>query len=54
MIYKIHKNLHNNFSVFEKNKLSPRAYSVPYTDKETLKNTEFTDERYASDIVEVL
>ena len=54
MIYAIHKNLHKNFYVYEKNKLAPRAYAVPYGSAEVLKKTPYAAERYSSDIVTVL
>ncbi len=54
MKYQIIKNIHNNFSVFEKNKLIPRAYAIPFSNSATLKNTCFTKERYSSDMVTVL
>lgn len=54
MKYKILKNIHNNFSVFEKNKLSPRAYAVAFSDFEALNGTCFKKERYSSDMVTVL
>jgi len=52
--YQIIKNIHNNFSVFEKNKLPPRAYAVSYGSSEVLKEMCFKKERYSSDIVTVL
>ncbi|MBQ9945961.1 MAG: hypothetical protein IJO68_05500 [Clostridia bacterium] len=54
MKYQIIKNIHNNFSVFEKNKLLPRAYAVAYGNSELLKSTCYKKERYSSDIVSVL
>lgn len=54
MKYQIIKNIHNNFSVFEKNKLFPRAYAVAFSSSEILKSTCFKKERYSSDIVTVL
>lgn len=54
MLYSINKHLHNDFHVFELNKLSPRAYMIPYSDKSALAATPYTKERYASDLVEVL
>ena len=54
MKYQIIKNLHNDFSVFEKNKLSPRAYAIPYTDKNILLEVDPIKERYSSDMVTVL
>ena len=54
MRYNIKKNLHNDFKVFELNKLAPRAYAVPYGSKTALKKTSYADERYCSDLVRVL
>ncbi len=54
MKYKIIKNIHNNFSVFEKNKLTPRAYAVAFSSFEELGGTCFKKERYSSDMVTVL
>ena len=54
MKYQINKKLHNDFGVFEKNKLPPRAYAVPYADGEKLKAVSAKEERYASDMVKVL
>lgn len=52
--YQIIKNLHNDFSVFEKNKNAPRAYTVPYKNKSVLIDVEPIKERYSSDMVTVL
>ncbi|MBQ6065807.1 MAG: hypothetical protein IJK89_03215 [Clostridia bacterium] len=54
MKYQIDKKLHNDFNVFEKNKLTPRAYAVPYADAEKLKKVSAIEERYSSDMVKVL
>ena len=54
MIYAIHKNLHKNFYVYEKNKLAPRAYMIPYGSADELKKTSYAKERYRSDTVTVL
>lgn len=54
MICTIDKKLHRTFGVFEKNKLAPRAYMIPYTDKEQLEKTSLQDERYRSGMVKVL
>ncbi len=54
MRYRIKKNLHNDFKVFELKKLAPRAYAVPYGCKKTLQRTPYGEERYASDLVQVL
>ncbi len=52
--YQIIKNIHNNFSIFEKNKLSPRAYAIAYCNSDELKDMCFKKERYSSDLVTVL
>ena len=54
MKYSIDKKLHRTFGVFEKNKLAPRAYMIPYDDKELLEKTSLQDERYSSPMVKVL
>ena len=54
MKYQIIKNIHNNFSIFEKNKLFPRAYSIPFSSFDNLNSTCFKKERYNSDMVTVL
>ena len=54
MIYRIQKNLHNDFKIFELNKLAPRAYAIPYSSRDTLASTGYADERYSSDMVDVL
>lgn len=54
MIYRIDKKLHRTFGVFEKNKLVPRAYMIPYEDKDQLEKTALIEERYASSMVKVL
>ncbi|MBR0508933.1 MAG: hypothetical protein IJJ85_02345 [Clostridia bacterium] len=54
MIYQIDKTLHKTFSVFEKNKLAPRAYAIPYRSRKTLAGVSPADERYQSDMVDVL
>lgn len=54
MICNVDKKLHRTFGVFEKNKLAPRAYMIPYADKEQLEKTSLIDERYNSSMVKVL
>lgn len=54
MKYSIEMNNHNSFNVFEKNKLYPRAYFIPFSSKALLAKTDFRDERTSSDIVELL
>ena len=50
MNYTIKKNIHNDFKIFEINKLPPRAYAIPYDSAATLKKTELKEERYSSDM----
>ncbi len=54
MKYTIKRKNFNDFSVYEINKLPGRAYTVPYSSKETLAKTPFRKEQYNSDIVRVL
>lgn len=54
MIYKVEKNNYRDFSVFEINKLPPRAYFIPCSSKEKILNTSLKEERYKSDRVTVL
>lgn len=54
MKYSINKTNYKKFPLFEENKLPPRAYFIPYSDKETLEHTRITEERYSSDRVRVL
>lgn len=51
MKYKILKNLHNDFKIFEKNKLAPRAYMIPFYDRDLMEKYDFRTERYNSDAV---
>ena len=54
MKYQI-KRLHiNNFDIYEKNKLAPRSYFIPYGKKSKLLQQSVSTERYNSDIVTVL
>ena len=54
MEYLINKTNYRDFSVFEDNKQKARAYFIPYSKRETLEKTSFKDERYSSDLVDVL
>lgn len=51
MQYKIHTENYHNFDIFEKNKERPRAYFIPHSSSDVLKNTDFKTERYRSDRV---
>lgn len=54
MKYTIHRNLHTDFSVFEKNKQKARAYFIPFSSNEKLSATDYKTERYNSDRVMML
>lgn len=54
MEYKIHRNLHTDFNVFEENKLEARSYFIPFSCAEALADTDYKNERYRSDRVTVL
>lgn len=54
MKYTLEFDNHNTFKIFEKNKLHPRAYFIPYSSNSTLRKTDFRKERYESDLVTVL
>ncbi len=54
MEYKIHRNLHTDFSVFEENKLMERSYFIPFSSAEAIAKTDYKNERYQSDRVTVL
>lgn len=54
MEYRIHRCLHGEFEVFEKNKLPARSYFIPFSDRDSMQNTDFKNERYKSDRVVML
>ena len=54
MIYRFSHDKFNDFSLFEENKLAPRAYFIPFGSKEACDKTTFYDERYKSDMVRCL
>ena len=54
MKYTINTDNFRNFDVAEINKLSPRAYFIPYSSKEKLCEQDALTERYNSDMVTVL
>lgn len=45
---------YNKFSVYEENKLSPRAYFIPFSARSIVDTTDYTTERYNSDKVMIL
>lgn len=54
MKYSINKNLHNDFGVFEENKLKERSYFIPFSSVKKLAKTDYKNERYKSDKVMML
>ncbi len=54
MKYQIKKLHINNFECFSQNKLPARSYFIPYLDKKLLAGKSSLDERYGSDMVNVL
>ncbi|MDR0531923.1 MAG: hypothetical protein LBG83_07665 [Oscillospiraceae bacterium] len=54
MTYRIQRSNHRSFEMYEQNKRAPRAYFIPYKEKETLRGTPDARQRYESDWVRVL
>lgn len=54
MKYNLQKKNYKNFKVFRDNILEPRAYFIPYSTFDGIKNTDVRRERYDSDIVKCL
>lgn len=54
MIYSLKKDNYKNFDVFSQNLLTPRAYFIPFADREELEKTDIRTERYNSSRVAVL
>ncbi|MDR3313971.1 MAG: hypothetical protein LBS96_05890 [Oscillospiraceae bacterium] len=54
MKYRIQRTNYRSFEVYEQNKRAPRAYFIPYHDEERLRQTPAREQRYASDLVQVL
>ncbi|MCL2106525.1 MAG: hypothetical protein FWH26_05650 [Oscillospiraceae bacterium] len=54
MKYRIQRKNYRDFEVYEQNKRAPRAYFIPYGDEELLRGTPLKEQRYASDLVQVL
>lgn len=51
MLYTFNHNNYSNFNVFEDNKVEPRAYFIPFRDKENMNQTTYLDERYKSRMI---
>ena len=54
MLYKFNHSLYNKFECFEQNKLTPRAYFIPFNEREALDATTYLNERTKSDAVVML
>ncbi len=54
MRYTINRTNHHKFETFELNKRTARAYFIPYSQKAILEQTSLKDERYVSDLVDIL
>ncbi len=54
MNYTISRKLHTDFSIFEQNKLPARSYFIPFSDKNKLCESNYKNERYVSDRVQML
>lgn len=53
-MYEINKYLYKNFYAYNLNKVSYRAYFIPFSNKALMDKTQIIDERYNSDMVKVL
>lgn len=54
MKYKIHRNLHTDFSIYEEKKLEERSWFIPFSSLNTLEKTDYRNERYKSDRVQCI
>jgi len=54
MKYNLINTNYANFKVFEKNKLSPRAYFIPFKTFDSIRSTDVMTERYSGDYTKVL
>lgn len=54
MIYTICEDNYCDFNVFQKNKLNPRSYFIPFESREKAESVSLCEERYESGIVKVL
>ncbi len=54
MKYTLQKKNYRNFKIFRDNITEPRAYFIPYSKLDTLKNTDVRQERFSSDMVTCL
>ena len=54
MKYRMQRDHHRDFALYEKNKRAPRTYFIPYANKEALRAVPDARQRYESDLVQVL
>ncbi|MCR4616417.1 MAG: DUF4981 domain-containing protein [Clostridiales bacterium] len=54
MDYRINKTNYRDFDIYELNKLTPRAYFIPYASRDVLDKVSLRNERYSSELVDVL
>lgn len=54
MKYNIDRHLHDDFSVFEQNKMPERSYYIPFSSVDKLNETDYKNERYKSDRIQML
>lgn len=54
MIYSISRKIHNDFSIFEENKLQARSWFIPFSCEDALRRSDYKNERYVSDRITML
>lgn len=54
MLYNFNHDKYNNFKIYEENKISGRAYFIPFKNMDVLEKTTYLNERYNSDMVTLL
>ncbi len=54
MIYNISRNLHTDFSIYRQNRLDARSWFIPFSSKESMEKSDYKNERYLSDRVQML
>lgn len=54
MIYSVSRKLHSDFSIFEENKLQARSWFIPFSSEDTLRKSDYKNERYVSDRITML
>ncbi len=54
MKYSINRKLHTDFNIYEENKLPARSWFIPFSGKEVLEKSDYKNERYVSDRIQML